>query len=220
MSTQHHTRLASSSNTVWLTFPGDTTTPIIRAQLLGLGPDHSLLCSLPDDCTELGLRPGTVCKGRSLLDGDTYQFETTVREIVTTPRSLRLDPPADIVRQAPRIYPRLQVDLSGTVRPMSDHAKILAVLPVTINDLCPTGCQLTVSASAWPTVASTQVLLTCQLPSSSHNSKFYGKIEWIDLGADLQIGIQFQFQPGHDVAQQDLLTWFTSQQAKLINTSA
>ena len=220
MSTQQQTRLATSSNTLWLTFAVEPTPVMIRSQLLGLGPDHSLLCSLPEDFTDSNVTTGTLCKGRSLLDGDTYQFETTVREIEMSPRTLRLNPPADITPQAPRAFPRLPVDLSGTVRPMSDHAKILAVLPITIVDLCPTGCQLSAPASAWPTITSMQLLLTCQLPGSSHNSKFFGTIEWIDPSTELQIGVQFQFQTDQDVARQDLLKWFTSQQAKLINISA
>ena len=218
MSTQHQTLLSSSSNTLWLTFQAAPTSIIIRSQLLGLGPDHSLLCALPNDPILTDLVPGTLCKGRSLLDGETYHFETTVQEILRVSHTLRLKPPNEISHQAARVYPRLSVDLSGTVRPLSDHAKVLAVLPVTISDLCPTGCQLTAPANTWPTVTSMQLFLTCQLPGSSHKSKFSGKIEWIDPTPDLHIGLQFQFQAEKDVARQDLLQWFTSQQAKLINT--
>ena len=220
MSGHQRTLLASSSNTLWLTFPAEPTSIIIRSQLLGLGPDHSLLCALPQNCDLPDLTEGTICKGRSLLDGETYQFETTVQEILASPYSLRLNPPDEIFHQAARVYPRLPVDLSGTVRPLSDHSKVLAVLPVSISNLCPTGCQLTAPPKAWPTVTSMQVLLTCQLPGSSHNSKFHGKIEWIDPTPELHIGLQFWFQSETDVARQDLLRWFTSQQAKIINTVA
>ncbi|MGB0909780.1 MAG: PilZ domain-containing protein [Nitrospirales bacterium] len=193
---------------------------MIRSQLLGLGPDHSLLCALPQEPIAANLTPGTFCKGRSLLDGETYQFETTIQEVLTSSQSLRLNPPDEIRREAARVYPRLPVDLSGTVRPMSDYSKVLAVLPVTISNLCPTGCQLTAPSEAWPTITTMQVILTCQLPEFSHNSKFHGKIEWIDPSSELYLGIQFRFQSEEDAARQDLLRWFTSQQARLINTSA
>jgi len=180
--------------------------------------DHSLLCALPQEAQLPGLAPGAIVKGRSLLDGDTYQFETTVQEISIPSQSLRLNPPENIMHQAARVYPRLTVDVSGTVRPMSDQSKILAVLPVTISDLCPSGCQLTTTANAWPAISSMQVILTCQLPGSSHTSKLFGKIEWIDPTPELHIGVQFRFQSESDVARLDLLQWFTSQRAKLINT--
>ncbi len=218
MSAQSKTVLSSSSNTLWLTFPGEPTSMILRSQLLGLGPDHSLLCVLPQEPILPDLTLGMLCKGRSLLDGDTYQFETTVQEISAQTHTLRLYPPAEITREAARIYPRLPVDLSGTVRPLSDHSRVLAVLPVTISNLCPTGCQLSAPPKAWPTVSSVQVLLTCQLPESSHNSKLHGKIEWLDHSTELHLGIQFQFQSDDDVAKHDLLRWFTSQQAQLIDT--
>ncbi|WP_454061751.1 hypothetical protein [Candidatus Nitrospira salsa] len=218
MSRQQRTLLSSSSNTLWLTFPGEATSMILRSQLLGLGMDHSLLCALPQDTQLADLAVGAAVKGRSLLDGDTYQFETTVQEISIHSQSLRLKPPKDIIHQAARVYPRLAVDLSGTVRPMTDQSKILAVLPVTISDLCPSGCQLTAAANAWPSVSSMQVILTCQLPGSSHTSKLFAKIEWIDPTSELHIGLQFRFQSDSDVARLDLLQWYTSQQAKLINT--
>ncbi len=181
--------------------------------------DHSLLCALPQDSPLPRLTPGSLVKGRSLLDGDTYQFETTIKDISIPSQSLRLNPPESIIHQAARVYPRLTVDVSGTVRPMNDQSKVLAVLPVTISDLCPTGCRLMAEANAWPAVTSMQVILTCQLPGSSHNSKISGKIEWIDPTPDLHIGVQFCFQSESDVARLDLLHWYTSQQAKLINTS-
>ncbi len=218
MSQQSRTILSSNSNTLWLTFPGEPRSMIIRSQLLGLGPDHSLLCVLPEESILQNLKSDMLCKGRSLLDGDTYQFETTIQEVVTSSLTLRLKPPDEISREAARVYPRLPVEVSGTVRPLSDESKVLAVLPATISNLCPTGCQLTAPVNAWPTVTSVQVLLTCQLPESSHNSKFHGKIEWIDPSTELHLGIQFRFQTEFDVAQQDLLLWFTSQQAKIVNT--
>ena len=218
MNHQPRTFLSSSSNTLWLTFQSEATPMILRSQLLGLGPDHSLLCSIPSGVTLPDQTVGALVKGRSLFDGETYQFDTSVQEILPGSQSLRLTAPAEISHQVARVYPRLSVEVSGTVRPLSDHAKVLAVLPVTIRDLCPTGCQLTTPAAAWPTVASLQILMTCRLPGSSHNSKFSGKIEWIDPTPELNMGIRFRFQSEDDVARQDLLRWFTSQQAKLINT--
>ncbi len=220
MSSPTRTFLSSTSNTLWLTIPTEPTSIIIRSQLLGLGPDHSLLCVLPQELNFPTLRPGTLCKGRSLLDGETYQFETTIQDVAPSTQTLRLHPPEEITREAERVYPRLTVNISGTVRPLSDHSKVLAVLPVSISDLCPSGCQLTAQANAWPTVSTVQVLLTCQLPESSHNSKFHGKIEWIDPSNALHLGIQFRFDSETNVARQDLLRWFTSQRAQIINTIA
>lgn len=181
--------------------------------------DHSLLCALPQDSQLPDLPPGSLVKGRSLLDGDTYQFETTIKEISIPAQSLRLNAPESILHQAARVYPRLAVDVSGTVRPMNDHGKILAVLPVIISDLCPSGCHVTAEANAWPAVTSMKMMLTCQLPGCSHTSRFSGTIEWIDPTPDLHIGVQFCFQSESDVARLDLLHWYTAQQAKLINTS-
>ena len=160
MSHQSRTFLSSSSNTLWLTFPSETAALILRSQLLGLGPDHSLLCSIPEDTTLQSLTVGALVKGRSLFDGETYQFETSIQEIMPEAHSLRLTPPAEISHQAARVYPRLTVKIPGTARPLSHHATVLAVLPVTIGDLCPTGCQLTAPAEAWPTVASLQIFIT------------------------------------------------------------
>ena len=219
MSHQTRTFLSSTANTLWLTIPTQPTSIIIRSQLLGLGSDHSLLCVLPQELNVPLLRPGTPCKGRSLLDGETYQFETTIQEAVPSTQTLRLYAPEEITREAARVYPRLTVDIAGTVRPLSDHSKVLAVLPVSISDLCPTGCQLTAHDNAWPTVTTVQILLTCQLPESSHNSKFHGKIEWIDPSNALHLGVQFRFASEANVARQDLLRWFTSQRAQIINTT-
>ena len=220
MNSKRYNILASSANTVWLTFSGEPHSLIIRSQLLGLGPDHSLLCALPDSEQIKDFVPGILCQGRSLLDGDMYQFETTVRDIMTSPPALLLNEPKSITRQTPRVYPRLPVEYSGTVRPLGEHGRVLAVLPIILNNLCPTGCQLTAPASAWPNISTMRVLLSFQLPNASHSSKFSAKIEWIDPTPELHIGVQFQFSSDKDGGRQDLHRWFSSQQAKIINTTA
>ena len=144
--------------------------------LLGLGPDHSLLCILPEDIDVPELSPDIICKGRSLLDGDTYQFETTIREILPSPSAIRLNAPTKITREIPRTYPRVPVELTGTVRPISDSGRVLAVLPVSLHDLCPTGCQLRVPASTWPDLSIRQVFLSCQLPTQIIVLNFMGKL--------------------------------------------
>ena len=209
-----------SSNILWLKFGAEPSSNMIQSQLLGLGPDHSLLCALPDETDASHLATNTSCKGRSLLDGDTYQFETTIREVLSSPPALLLSAPIKITRQTPRLYPRVPVYFSGTIRPISDSGRILAVLPVTLSDLCPTGCQLRVPASAWPAGSIRQVLLTCQLPDSSHSSRLIGRIEWTAALPDLHLGIKFQFSSNSDGAHRDLDRWFTTQRAKLVNTVA
>ena len=220
MNSKRYYAMGSSANTLWLTFFNEPNSFIIRSQLLGLGTDHSLLCALPDNLEPDKIPPGTLCQGRSLLDGDAYQFETAVQEIVPNPPTLRLNPPTKNSRQAARVYPRLPVEFSGTVRPLDEKGQVMAVLPVTLNDLCPTGCQFAVSASSWPSMTTMQVLLSFQFPDSSHSSKLYAHIEWIDPTPELHMGVQFSSSTKNDSARQDLHQWFTSQKAKLINTIA
>ena len=95
MNENRYSALAPNSNALWLTFPRDETPLMIRSQLLGLGPDHALLCALPEGHNSSHFVAGSICKGRSSLDGDTYQFETTIREVLKTPPALLLTPPRD-----------------------------------------------------------------------------------------------------------------------------
>ncbi len=215
-----YTSPTAGINTVWLTFSSDQARGILRCQLLGLGSDHSLICGLPEPHNWDQLKPGTTCRGHTLMEGDTYQFETTVKEIQGNLPALILNRPHKITRRAPRVHPRVPVEISGTIRPMSQEGWILAVLPGTLSNLCPTGCLLQVPEATWPNMATLNVVLSCRLPGLSHTSKFQGWIEWIDPTPDLHMGIQFQFSSPSDVASQDLHRWFHSQQAKLINTVA
>ena len=218
MKSKRYHAVGSSANTLWLTFFEEPNSFIIRSQLLGLGPDHSLICALPENL-ELGtILPGTLCQGRSLLDGDAYQFKTVVQEIVANPPTIRLKSPTNNSRQPARMYPRLPVEFSGTVRPLDEKGQVMAVLPVTLNNLCPTGCQFVVPSSSWPSMTTMRVLLFFQFPDSSHSSKFYANIEWINPTSELYIGTQFSSTTRNDSARQDLHQWFTSQKAKLINT--
>ena len=212
--------LPIGTNTIWLTIPSKPDNLLIQTRLLGLGPDHSLLCALPDDHFVSALMTGKPCKGRSYIDGDMYEFETIIQEILSHPPSLRLEAPPQISRQHPRTFPRLTVDLAGTVRPLNDRGSILAVLPVRLENLSPTGCQFSVAPSAWPMVTSLRVALTCRLPNSHHISNFPGSIEWVHPGKELLIGTQFRFSSSEDSRRQELLKWYSSQKAHFINTTA
>jgi len=212
--------LAIGSNTIWLTLPCTTENLLIQTYLMGLGPDHSLLCALPEtqkiDC----LKPGITCKGRSCIDEVIYEFETVIQEILTYPPTIRLVAPQNISRQHPRLFPRLGVNLTGVVRPLSDKGKILAVLPVRLINLSPTGCQFSVASSAWPIISSLHLHISCRLPGLHHHSKFSGSIEWVHPANELVIGNKFLFSSSQDIAHQDVMRWYTSQQAHLVNTTA
>ena len=208
------------SNTIWLTI-GDHSDPILlQAHLLGLGPDHSLLCGLssPPDMDHLTV--GLPCKGRSCIDGDIFEFESSLQHVRLNPLTLQLEAPSKISKQQPRSLPRLSVSIPGTVRPMSEKGQILAVLPVNLVNLSPTGCQFQVPISAWPVISSLNVQLSCRLPGLHHHSRIKGMIEWVQPIKDLTMGIRFIFKPEHDSSQQDLHRWFTSQKAHLINITA
>lgn len=208
----------STPNTLWLTLIDHIPPLIIRSQLLGLTSDRALLCTLPPEC-DVGLfLPGTRCKARVIFEGETYQFETTIRQNSAQQSRILLHRPLHIEPHRSRGYPRLRVHIPGTLRPIHEKGEILAVLPVIVTNLCPTGCQLALEAETWPTIASLHVLLSCVLPGIAHRSKIPGTIEWIDAAPILRLGIQFHFPPVHEPARQDLHHWFTSQQAQLINT--
>ncbi|RMH08731.1 MAG: hypothetical protein D6704_02530 [Nitrospirae bacterium] len=208
------------TNTIWLTFPETPQFSILRCQLLGIGADHSLICRVPALKDWNHLQPGMRCRGQTLLEGETYQFETTVQKIHPEQEQLELQPPSQLRHRAPRAYPRVPVEVAGSLRPLSYEGKVLAVLPCLIRDLCPTGCQLTVQENLWPNLATLRIILTCQLPGLTHRSKFFGTIEWIDPLFDLYMGVQFTFASSNDVACQDLLRWFSSQRAKFVDTTA
>ena len=214
------TPLPLGSNPIWLTITSDSDPFLIQSHLLGLGPDHSLLCALPHQHNLEKLTRGLACKGRSFIDGEIFEFESMIQEVLTTPFSLRLEAPRKITKQLPRSFPRVAVNLPGTARPLSETGHILAVLPVSFLNLSPTGCQFQVLSVAWPLVSSLHVQLTCHLPGLHHHSKFLGTIEWIQPMKDLLIGTNFVFHPENDTSQKDVLRWFTSQKAKLINTKA
>ncbi|HNP30788.1 MAG: PilZ domain-containing protein [Nitrospira sp.] len=212
--------LALGSNSIWLTFPSTPEKLLIRTYLLGLGADHSLLCALPEDPALSDLKCGISCSGRSCIDEDIYEFKTVIQEILTQPPTLRLTAPSHVSRQHPRTFPRLTVNMTGAVRPLSDKGRILAVLPVRFSNLSPTGCQFRVAPSAWPLVSSSHLHMSCRLPGFTHFSKFTGSIEWVDPTKELVIGTKFSFTSTQDPANQDILGWYTSQQAHLINTTA
>ncbi len=193
---------------------------MLRGYLMGLGSDHSLLCGLPAHTTWQHFKPGMTCRGHTLIEGETYQFETTIKEVLPDQPALLLKSPDKITRRAPRIHPRVPVNISGTIRPTNQDGVVLAVLPATLSDLCTMGCQLVTSETTWPSMATLTVILTCRLPGLDHTSKFHGRIEWIDPTPELQMGIQFQFASTADVVCRDLERWFGMQQAKLINTVA
>lgn len=212
--------LAIGSNSIWLTLPSTPENLLIRTYLLGLGADHSLLCALPEDQTLDFLKSGIPCKGRSCIDGEIYEFETVIQEMLTQPPTIRLAAPQNLSRQNPRTLPRLTVNLTGAVRPLSDKGHILAVLPVRLSNLSPTGCQFSVPPSAWPIVSSLHLHISCRLPGFHHHSKFSGSIEWVHPAKELVIGTKFHFTSTQDVANQDVIRWYTSQRAHLVNTTA
>jgi hypothetical protein len=212
--------LTVNSNPIWLTIPSKPENLLIRTYLLGLGADHSLLCALPED-QGLEIKKFNIpCKGRSCIDGEIYEFETVIQDMLTQPLALRLAAPQNIIRQHPRSFPRLSVNISGTVRPLNDKGQILAVLPVHLSNLSPTGCQFGVIPSAWPIVSSLHVHMSCRLPGLHHHSKFLGAIEWVHPSTELGIGIKFLFTSNQDVAKIDVMRWYTSQKSNLINTTA
>ena len=211
---------AIGSNVLWLTITSNSGDMLIRSSLLGLGPDHSLLCALPKDQPLELLTLGLSCKGRSFIDGEIYDFETVIQEFLTSPPAIRLAAPLDILRQIPRDFPRLTIDLAGVVRPLNKAGQILAVLPIQLCNLSPTGCQFTIDPLAWPKVSALQLFLNCRLPGIAHQTKFRGSIEWVHPTNDLVIGIKFIFDSDKDIAQEDLLQWYGSQQARFVNTKA
>ena len=212
--------LPIGSNSIWLTLPSTPENLLIQTYLLGLGADHSLLCALPEDRELDFLKSGIPCKGRSSIDGEIYEFETVIQEILTKPPTIRLAAPQSISRQNPRSFPRLTVNLTGVVRPLSDKGHILAVLPVRLSNLSPTGCQFSVTPSAWPIVSSLHLCISCRLPGFHHHSKFSGSIEWVDPAKELVLGVKFLFPSTRDAANQDIMGWYTSQRAHLVNTTA
>ena len=215
--TSHYPNIGS--NILWLTIASSPDNVLIRSSLLGLGPDHSLLCAIPNDLSLDVLAKGLGCKGRSYIDGEIYEFETVIQEFLTFPPAIRLEAPPTIIRQIPRSFPRLAVNLQGAVRPLSRKMAILAVLPVQMSNLSPTDCQFSIDPSAWPKVSSTHLYLSCRLPGLDHHSKFHGSIEWVHPTNELIIGIQFVFESNQDIAKQNIMQWYTSQQAHLVNTS-
>ncbi len=206
------------SNILWLTISSNPDNVLIRSTLLGLGPDHSLLCAIPKDQPLEFLTQGLPCKGRSYIDGEIFEFETVIQEFLTFPPAIRLKAPPNIIHQIPRSFPRLTINLPAAIRPLSKKGDILAVLPVQLSDLSPTGSQFTIDPSAWPNVSTLRLLLSCRLPGFDHHSKFHGSIEWIHPTNELAIGIKFIFESDTDIAKQDILLWYTSQQARLVNT--
>jgi len=212
--------LAMGSNILWLTISAGSETVLIRSSLLGLGPDQSLLCAIPEDQSLELLVKGVPCKGRSFIDGEIYEFETVIQEFLTCPPAIRLEAPPNILPQTPRSFPRLAINFPGAVRPLSSNGKILAVLPVQMSDLSPTGCQFNIDPTAWPKASALKLYLSCRLPGFNHQTKFHGSIEWIHPTNELVIGIQFMFGSDTDIAKQDILQWYRSQQATLVNTIA
>lgn len=211
---------AMGSNILWLTISTSPENVLIKSSLLGLGPDHSLLCGIPNDQPQDLLSQGLRCKGRSFIDGEIYEFETVIQEFLTFPPAIRLEAPPTVTRHVPRSFPRLTVDIPAVVRPLSSTGHILAVLPIQLSNLSPTGCQFTISPSTWPKVSALHLYLSCRLPGFNHQSKIHGAIEWVHPINELIIGIQFLFKADKDIARQDVLQWFTSQKANLVNTTA
>jgi hypothetical protein len=209
---------AMSANILWLTISSSPENILIRSSLLGLGPDHSLLCAIPKDQPLETLSKGLHCKGRSFIDGEIYEFETVIQEFLTFPPAIRLEAPPNILRQTPRSFPRLNIDLPGAVRPLSKNGQILAVLPVQLANLSPTGCQFSIDPSAWPKVSALHLFLSCRLPGFDHQSKFHGSIEWVHPTHELVIGVKFIYESDKDIAKRDVLRWYRSQKANLVNT--
>ncbi len=212
--------LATASNKLWLTVEASRDPLLIHTSLLGLGADHSLLCALPDTHSLHSFKAGMSCKGRFCLENEMYEFDTFIHSVLATPPTLRLQAPETITRQTPRSYPRLAVNIPGVVRPLSKTGRIRAVLPVQLSNLSPTGCQFHLHASAWPFVTSLRVNLNCRLPDSDYHSTFSGLIEWVHPAEELTVGVRFLFQTDHDLAKQDVLRWYTSQQANFVNITA
>ncbi len=211
---------AMGSNVLWLTISSQPENLLIKSSLLGLGPDHSLLCAIPNDQPLELLTKGLPCKGRSYIDGAIYEFETVIQEFLTHPPAIRLQAPLNIAHQAPRSFPRLTVDLPGAVRPLRRNGEILAVLPAQLSNLSPAGCQFSIDPQAWPKVSSLYIYISCRLPGANHQSKFHGSIESVHPSQNLLIGIQFIFESDQDTSRQDIHRWYSSQQAKLVNTTA
>ncbi len=211
---------AMGSNILWLTISSQPETILIRSSLLGLGPDNSLLCALPKDQPLDLLTKGLLCKGRSYIDGDVYEFETVIQEFLTFPPAVRLEAPPKILRQVPRSFPRLTIDIPGVVRPLSKNGQIVAVLPVQLSNLSPSGCQFSIDPSAWPKVSNLHLFISCRLPGFDHQSKFHGSIEWVQPTNELIMGIKFIFESDNDIANQNILQWYRSQQANFVNTRA
>jgi len=212
--------LATASNRLWLTVAASPDNLLIHTSLLGLGADHSLLCALPEDQPIRSLKPGISCKGRFCLDSEIYEFDTVIHSILSYPPTIRLKAPEIIARQISRSFPRLVVNFSGIVRPLSKSGRIQAVLPVQLSNLSPTGCQFSLDSAAWPLVTSLKLHLNCRLPEFNYHSKFSGFIEWIQPAKELTVGVRFIFQSDQDIAKFDVLRWYTSQQASLVNTTA
>jgi hypothetical protein len=208
------------SNVLWLTISSGSETVLLRSSILGLGPDHSLLCSVPDDQSLELLAKGLRCKGRSFIDGEIYEFETVIQEFLTCPPAIRLEAPSNILLQTPRSFPRLAINFPGVIRPLSSNGKILAVLPVHMSNLSPTGCQFYIDPTAWPKASTLTLDLNCRLPGFNYQTKVHGSIEWIEPTNEHVIGIQFIFGSDSDLAKQDILQWYRSQQASLVNTTA
>ncbi len=211
---------AMGSNVLWLTISSQPENLLIKSSLLGLGPDHSLLCAIPSDQPLELLAKGLPCKGRSYIDGEIYEFETVIQEFLTHPPAIRLQAPLKIAYQTPRSFPRLTVDLPGAVRPLRRNGEILAVLPAQLSNLSPAGCQFSIDPQAWPKVSSLYIYISCRLPGANHQSKFHGSIESVHPSQNLLIGIQFIFESDQDTSRQDIHRWYSSQQAKLVNTTA
>lgn len=210
--------LAMGSNSVWLTVPSRPDHLLIHTYLLGFGANHSLLCALPENHALDFLTSGTLCKGRSCIDGEIFEFETVIQNILSLPRAIQLAAPQNILRQAPRSFPRLSINLPGVVRTLNNKGHILAVLPICLINISPTGCQFSTASSAWPRVNSLHLQISCRLPGFHHHSKFTGSIEWVHATKELMIGFKFLFVSPQDIPSQDVMQWYTRQQAKLIDT--
>ncbi len=211
---------AIGSSVIWLTISSSPEQVLIKSSLLGLGTDNSLLCAIPKNQPLDIFAIGLPCKCRSFIDGEIYEFETVIQETLTFPPAIRLKAPAEIVHQIPRSFPRLSVDISGTVRPLNQHGDILSVIPVQLSDLSPTGSQFSIDPSTWPKVSALHLYLHCRLPNFHYHTKFHASIEWIHPTKELMIGIKFLFKSDRDIAKQDILKWYGSQQAHFVNTTA
>ncbi len=207
------------SNSVWLTLSSTPNDLLIQTYVLGLGADRSLLCALPENQNLKFLISGTLCKGRSYIDGEIFEFETTIQGILSLPAAIQLAAPQKIARKTPRSFPRLTVNFTGIVRPLSNKSHILAVVPVRIRNLSPTGCQLHTASFAWPTVPSLPLLISFRLPGFHYHSKFSGSTEWVHSGKEIVMGIKFLFSSPQDAPCQDVTQWYRSQRSHLIDTT-